>query len=50
LPDGACRLARLVDKAQELKFPAPAITGHGARHGVISQSKTKIPCSATRRR
>ena len=35
LLDGACRLDRLVDKAQELKFPALAITDHGAMHGVI---------------
>ena len=33
--DGACRLDRLVDKAHELKFPALAITDHGAMHGVI---------------
>jgi DNA polymerase-3 subunit alpha len=26
---------RLVDKAHELKFPALAITDHGAMHGVI---------------
>ncbi len=30
LLDGACRLDRLVDKAHELKFPALAITDHGA--------------------
>jgi DNA polymerase-3 subunit alpha len=35
LLDGACRLDRLVDKAHELKFPALAITDHGAMHGVI---------------
>ncbi len=35
LLDGACRLDRLVDKARELKFPALAITDHGAMHGVI---------------
>ena len=37
LLDGACRLDRLVDKAHELKFPALAITDHGAmRLGVAS--------------
>ncbi len=35
LLDGACRLDRLVDKAHALKFPALAITDHGAMHGVI---------------
>jgi DNA polymerase-3 subunit alpha len=35
LLDGACRLDRLMDKAHELKFPALAITDHGAMHGVI---------------
>src|SRR6267143_6149914 len=35
LLDGACRLDRLVDRAHELKFPALAITDHGAMHGVI---------------
>jgi DNA polymerase-3 subunit alpha len=35
LLDGACRVDRLVDKAHELKFPALAITDHGAMHGVI---------------
>src|SRR5487761_2172037 len=35
LLDGACRLDRLVDKAHELKFPALAITDHGAMHGGI---------------
>jgi DNA polymerase III subunit alpha len=35
LLDGACRLDRLVDKAHELKFPALAITDHGAMHGVV---------------
>ena len=35
LLDGACRLDRLVDKAHELKFPALAITDHGAMHGAI---------------
>jgi len=35
LLDGACRLDRLVGRAHELKFPALAITDHGAMHGVI---------------
>src|SRR5690348_12454149 len=35
LLDGACRLDRLMDKAHELKFPAIAITDHGAMFGVI---------------
>src|SRR5208282_64267 len=35
LLDGACRLDRLVEKAHELKFPALAITDHGAMHGAI---------------
>jgi DNA polymerase-3 subunit alpha len=35
LLDGACRLDRLVEKAHVLKFPALAITDHGAMHGVI---------------
>jgi len=35
LLDGACRLDKLVEKAHELKFPALAITDHGAMHGVI---------------
>ncbi|MCW5555570.1 MAG: DNA polymerase III subunit alpha [Verrucomicrobiae bacterium] len=35
LLDGACRLDRLVDKAHALKFPALAITDHGAMHGVV---------------
>jgi len=40
LLDGACRLDRLVDKAHDLKFPALAITDHGAMHGVIDFYKT----------
>jgi DNA polymerase-3 subunit alpha len=40
LLDGACRVDRLVDKAHELKFPALAITDHGAMHGVIDFYKT----------
>lgn len=35
LLDGACRLDKLVEKAHELRFPALAITDHGAMHGVI---------------
>jgi DNA polymerase-3 subunit alpha len=35
LLDGACRLDRLMDRAHELKFPALAITDHGAMHGVV---------------
>jgi len=35
LLDGACRLDKLIDKAHELKFPALAITDHGAMHGAI---------------
>jgi DNA polymerase III subunit alpha len=35
LLDGACRLDRLVEKARNLKFPALAITDHGAMHGAI---------------
>ena len=40
LLDGACRLDRLVDKAHDLKFPALAITDHGAMHGVVDFYKT----------
>jgi DNA polymerase III subunit alpha len=40
LLDGACRLDRLVDKAHQLKFPALAITDHGAMHGVIDFYQT----------
>jgi len=35
LLDGACRLDKLMDKAHELKFPALAITDHGAMFGAI---------------
>jgi DNA polymerase-3 subunit alpha len=35
LLDGACRLDKLVEKAHDLKFPALAITDHGAMHGVV---------------
>ncbi|MDD5138727.1 MAG: DNA polymerase III subunit alpha [Verrucomicrobiales bacterium] len=35
LLDGACRLDRLMERAHELKFPALAITDHGAMHGAI---------------
>jgi len=40
LLDGACRLDKLIEKAHELKFPALAITDHGAMHGVIDFYKT----------
>ena len=40
LLDGACRLDRLVEKAHQLKFPALAITDHGAMHGVVDFYKT----------
>jgi DNA polymerase-3 subunit alpha len=40
LLDGACRLDKLVDKAHELKFPALAITDHGAMHGAIEFYQT----------
>ncbi|HWD94046.1 MAG TPA: DNA polymerase III subunit alpha [Verrucomicrobiae bacterium] len=40
LLDGACRLDRLVEKAHELKFPALAITDHGAMYGAIDFYKT----------
>ena len=35
LLDGACRLDKLMDRAHALKFPALAITDHGAMHGTI---------------
>ncbi|MBM3880432.1 MAG: DNA polymerase III subunit alpha [Verrucomicrobia bacterium] len=35
LLDGACRLDRLMDKAQDLGFPALAITDHGVLYGAI---------------
>jgi DNA polymerase-3 subunit alpha len=35
LLDGACRLDKLMDRAHELKFPALAITDHGAMFGAI---------------
>jgi DNA polymerase-3 subunit alpha len=35
LLDGACRLDRLVDRAHELRFPALALTDHGALYGAI---------------
>jgi DNA polymerase-3 subunit alpha len=35
LLDGACRLDRLIDRAHALKFPALALTDHGAMHGAI---------------
>jgi DNA polymerase III subunit alpha len=40
LLDGACRLDRLMEKAHELKFPALAITDHGALFGAIDFYKT----------
>jgi DNA polymerase-3 subunit alpha len=35
LLDGACRLDKLVDKAQGLNFPALALTDHGVLYGAI---------------
>ena len=35
LLDGACRLDRLMEKAHALKFPALAVTDHGALYGAI---------------
>src|SRR5438874_1353596 len=35
LLDGGCRLDRLMEKAQELKFPAVAVTDHGVLYGAI---------------
>ncbi|MBI3881334.1 MAG: DNA polymerase III subunit alpha, partial [Verrucomicrobia bacterium] len=35
LLDGACRLDKLMAKAKELKFPALALTDHGALYGAI---------------
>ena len=35
LLDGACRLDTLMERAHARKFPALAITDHGAMHGVI---------------
>jgi DNA polymerase-3 subunit alpha len=35
LLDGACRLDRLMDKAQALRFPALAMTDHGVLYGAI---------------
>ncbi len=42
LLDGACRLDRLMDKAHELKFPALAITDHGALYGAIDFYKAAL--------
>jgi DNA polymerase-3 subunit alpha len=42
LLDGACRLDRLMDRAHELKFPAIAITDHGAMYGAIDFYKTAL--------
>ena len=35
LLDGACRLDRLFRRANELKFPAVALTDHGTMHGAV---------------
>ena len=35
LLDGACRLDRLMEWARDLKFPALAVTDHGAMFGAI---------------
>jgi DNA polymerase III subunit alpha len=35
LLDGACRLDRLMEKAQQLRLPALAITDHGNMHGAV---------------
>src|SRR5215475_13555219 len=35
LLDGGCRLDKLMDKAHELKFPALALTDHGALYGAV---------------
>src|ERR1041384_6673180 len=35
LLDGACRLDKLMARARELKFPALALTDHGAMYGAI---------------
>src|SRR5690242_6580796 len=42
LLDGACRLDKLVDKAHELKFPALAITDHGAMYGAVDFYKAAL--------
>jgi DNA polymerase-3 subunit alpha len=42
LLDGACRLDKLMEKAHELRFPALAITDHGAMHGVIDFYQTAL--------
>src|SRR5215472_7900312 len=42
LLDGACRLDRLMDKAHELKFPALAVTDHGAMYGAIDFYKAAL--------
>src|SRR5271168_3967582 len=42
LLDGACRLDKLVEKAHDLKFPALAVTDHGAMHGVIDFYKSAL--------
>ena len=35
LLDGACRVAPLVERARELKFPALAMTDHGVMYGAV---------------
>ncbi|MGO8674775.1 MAG: DNA polymerase III subunit alpha [Limisphaerales bacterium] len=35
LLDGACRVDRLVERAEELRFPALAITDHGVLYGAV---------------
>src|SRR5579862_3174905 len=42
LLDGACRLDRLMERAHELKFPALAITDHGAMYGAIDFYKAAL--------
>jgi DNA polymerase-3 subunit alpha len=42
LLDGACRLDRLMDRAHALKFPALAITDHGAMFGAIDFYKAAL--------
>ena len=40
LLDGACRMDKLVERAQTLKFPALAITDHGVMYGVVDFYKS----------
>ena len=35
LLDGACRLDRLMERAHALRFPALAVTDHGAMYGAV---------------